>query len=234
MLSRFFIFYLVTMITGSPLLALLAIFALYLAFDYQFTGFVRRGLRSLRLASEIAGLKKELALNPHNAASLSDLGRLLVIRKRYAEALPYLERAHERLADSEETTYYLGLARLGLGEGDAAEKLIVKALEINPRFRYGEPHLRLAEYYTKTGRWDAAQERFERFFSIHSSSSEGHYKFGLLQMRLGNRRRAVESFQKAVEVFKLSPSFKKREDRLWAYKARFHLGKVKFEGSGAH
>lgn len=228
MLSRFLIFYLITFLTGSPLLALLVIFALYIALDYQLTGVFRRGIRIIQMESEINDLKKEVALNPHNVAALNNLGRLLVTRKKASQALPYLERAYERLSDSEETNYYLGLACLGCGNEALGEKYLLKALEINPRFRYGEPFLRLAEYYIKRNRLDEAVVRFERFFSIHSSSSEGFYKFGLLQLRLGNINRAVESFQKAIEVFKLSPSFKKREDRLWAYKARYHLGKVKF------
>lgn len=223
MLSRFLIFYVVMLFTGSPLLAILVILGIYLAFDYQFTGFLRRGVQIFRLESEISGLKKVVALNPHNAAALSDLGRLLVMRGKEHQALPYLERAYERLSDTEETTYYLGLAFLAAGRESEGEALILKALEKNPKFRYGEPALRLAEYYGRKGRTEEAQTFFDRFFSIHSSSPEGYYKFGQFQLQVGNRAGAAESFRKAIEIFKLSPSFKKRQDRLWAYKARFHL-----------
>jgi tetratricopeptide (TPR) repeat protein len=234
MLSRFILFYLVMQLTGSPLLGILAIVALYLLIDYQFTGFFRRGIRAVRMNSEIARLKREVALNPHNAASLSDIGRLLVMRKKEGAALPYLERAYERLSDSEETTYYLGLAYLGIGRQQQGEALVLKSLEMNPRFRYGEPALRLAEYYAAQGRAEEAKVRFDQFFSIHSSSSEGYYKFGRFQLQVGNIGRAVESFRKAIEVFKLSPSFKRREDRLWAYKARYHLGRVRLAYPGTH
>lgn len=234
MLSRFILFYIVMALTGSPLLAILVIVALYLMLDYQFTGFARRGIRAVRMNSEIASLKRELALNPHNAAALSDVGRLLVMRKKEGAALPYLERAYERLSESEETTYYLGLACLGTGNKERGEALVLKALEINPRFRYGDPALRLAEYYASQGRIEEAKARFDQFFSIHSSSSEGYYKFGLFQLQVGNVGRAVESFRKAIEIFKLSPSFKKREDRLWAYKARYHLGRVRLAYPGSH
>lgn len=234
MLSRFFLFYIVMALTGSPLMAILVILALYLALDYQFTGFVRRGARAFRMNTEIAGLKKVVALNPHNAAALSDLGRLLVMRGKASQAVPYLERAYERLSESEETIYYLGLAYLNAGRPEEGEALILKALEKNPKFRYGEPALRLAEYYAARGAADKAQARFDHFFSIHSSSSEGYYKFGLFQLQIGNIGRAVESFQRAIEAFKLSPSFKKREDRLWAYKARYHLGRVRLAYPGTH
>lgn len=223
MLSRVFIFYIITLLTGSPFFALLVIIGLYLALDYQFTGFFRRGIVVYRLESEISGLRKEVALNPHNAASLSDLGRLLVMRSKEREALPYLERAYERLSDTSETTYYLGLAFIATGREAEGESLILLALEKNPKFRYGEPALRLAEFYARKGRTEEAQTSFDRFFSIHSSSPEGYYKFGQFQLQIGNRAGAAESFRKAIEIFKLSPSFKKRQDRLWAYKARFHL-----------
>ncbi len=232
MLSRFFIFYIVTLLTGSPLLALLVILGLYLAIDYQFTGVLRRGVNIFRLESEIAGLRREIALNPHNASALNDIGRLLVMRGKEREALPYLERAYERLSDSEETRYYLGLASLATGSEPRGAELILKAIEKNPKFRYGEPALRLAEYYARKGRSDEAQVYFDRFFSIHSSSPEGYYKLGRFQLQIGRPAQAVESFRKAIEIFKLSPSFKKRQDRLWAYKARFHLGKARFAASG--
>ncbi len=234
MLSRFFLFYIIMQLTGSPFFAVLVIIGLYLALDYQFTGFFRRGIHIVRINSEIAGLKREVALNPHNVAALSDIGRLLVMRKKERAALPYLEAAYERLSDLEETIYYLGLAYLGAGRPQRGEALILKALEMNPRFRYGEPALRLAEYYAAQGRMEEAKVRFDQFFSIHSSSSEGYYKFGLFQLQIGNVGRAVESFRKAIEVFKLSPSFKKREDRLWAYKARYHLGRVRFAYPRTH
>ena len=232
MLSRFFIFYLITLLTGSPLFALLVIVALYLAIDYQFTGVLRRGVQIFRMESEISELRREVTLNPHNAASLSDLGRLLVMRGKAREALPYLERAYERLSDTEETTYYLGLALLAAG-APRGEALILRALEKNPKFRYGEPALRLAEYYARTGRAEEAQVYFDRFFAIHSSSPEGYYKFGRFQLQLGRPAEAAESFRRAIEVFKLSPSFKRRQDRLWAVKARFHLGKARLAASGA-
>ncbi len=145
------------------------------------------------------------------------------MRSKGHQALPYLERAYERLSDTEETTYYLGLAFLATGRETEGETLILKALEKNPKFRYGEPALRLAEYYARKGRKEEAQAFFDRFFSIHSSSPEGYYKFGQFQLQIGNRTGAAESFRRAIEIFKLSPSFKKRQDRLWAYKARFHL-----------
>lgn len=223
MFSRFFIFYIVTLLTGSPLFALLVILGLYLAIDYQFTGVLRRGVQIFKMESEISELRRKVALNPHNAAALSDLGRLLVMRGKARDALPILERAYERLSDTEETTYYLGLASLATGRKAEGERLVLKALEKNPKFRYGEPALRLAEHYARTGRPDEAQTYFDRFFAIHSSSPEGYYKFGQFQLQTGNRAGAAESFRKAIEIFKLSPSFKKRQDRLWAYKARFHL-----------
>ncbi len=231
MLSRFFIFYIVTLLTGSPLFALLVILGLYLAIDYQFTGVLRRGVQIFRMESEISDLKKEVALNPHNAASLSDLGRLLVMRGKERAALPYLERAYERLSDSEETNYYLGLALLSTRHEARGEKLILNALEKNPKFRYGEPALRLAEYYARAGRTKEAESYFDRFFAIHSSSPEGYYKYGRFLLQIGQPAQAMESFRKAIEVFKLSPSFKKRQDRLWAYKARFQLGKTKLAAS---
>ena len=231
MLSRFFLFYLITTITGSPLFALCVILALYVALDYQFTGIIRRGMGIFQMETEIAQLKRDIALNPHNAAAMNDIGRLLVMRGREGAALVYFEKAYERLSDLAETNYYLGLAYMGTGNEGMGEAKIKKALEINPKTRYGEPALRLAEYYAKNGRVNEARALFDQFFSIHSSSPEGHYKFGLLQNRMGDRASAIEHFSKAIEVSHLSPSFKRREERLWVMKARYQRAKTQWGGS---
>lgn len=231
MISRFFLFYLITWITGSPFFALGVILALYIALDYQFTGLIRQGMALLKMESEIASLHREVTLNPHNVASLSDLGRLLVMRGRAEKALPYLKKAYERLADSAETNYYLGLAHLKTGESARGETEIVRALEINPRFRYGEPALHLAEHYSRQGRTEEARTRFEQFFSIHSSSPEGYYRFGGFELQCGHRAAAIEGFRKAIEVSHLSPPFKKRTERLWVMKARYALIKARWTAS---
>lgn len=218
-----FLFALITFLTGSPLIALLVIVAIYFFIDYQYVGFSRRLFGRLRRGASIRGLARDVEVNPHDAAARSDLGRLLVDGRRYAAAVPHLERAIERLADSEETVCYLGLAYLGVGRTKEGEELLRRALAKNPRFRYGEPYLHWGRLLLEQDRVQDAIATLERFREIHTSGVEGHYLLGLAYQRAGDAPRAAEMFRGALDLFRRSPAYKRRLERLWALRARLRL-----------
>ncbi len=214
-------FYLLALLTGSPLVALLIIAGVYLAADIRFLGLSRRLVDRYQTERAIALLRREVEQSPENAAARNDLGRLLVIRGRFSAALPHLRKAYERMADSDETNYYLGWALLYSGKEKEGEEKIRKALAKSPRFRYGEPHLLLARFYLGAGHYEEARKELDALFLIHSSSTEGYYRLGLLERRAGNSAAAKEAFSRSIEVVRLSPSYKRRAERIWSIKARF-------------
>ncbi len=222
-MRNLFLFFLITLLTGSPVIALLVILALYLALDYQFIGLSRRLFGRFRRAGVIRALLRELAVNPHDAAARRDLGRLLVEARRFHEAAPHLEMAMERMPESDETVCDLGLAYLWTGKVPEGENLIERALERSPKLRYGEPYLRWGEFLLYQGQVRQAAERLERFRSIFSSSVEGHYLLGLAYQRAGERDKAVTAYRASLEMFRRSPGYKRREERLWAWKTRARL-----------
>jgi tetratricopeptide (TPR) repeat protein len=225
-MRNLFLFFFLTFLTGSPVISLLVILAVYFVLDYQFIGISRRMFGRFRRASGIRALQREIAINPHDAAARRDLGRLLVDAHRYPEAIPHLERAIERMPDSEEVACDLGLSYLWTDKLREGEALIRQALERNPKFRYGEPYLRWGEFLLHNGRMKEAAERLESFRSIFSSSVEGHYLLGLAYLRSGEKEKAVSAFRAASEMFRRSPGYKRREERLWAWKTRVRLWMV--------
>lgn len=222
-MRNLFLFFFLTLLTGSPVIALLVILAVYLTLDYQFIGISRHLFGRFRRAGAIRALQRGITINPHDAAARRDLGRLLVDAHRFQEAVPHLEKALERTPDSEEAACDLGLSYLWTGKHPQGEALIRQALDRNPKFRYGEPYLRWGEFLLKQGQAKDAAERLERFRSIFSSSVEGHYLLGLAYLRAGERDKAVAAFQSALEMFRRSPGYKRREERLWAWKSRLRL-----------
>jgi tetratricopeptide (TPR) repeat protein len=218
-----FLFFVITFLTGNPLIALLVIVAIYLVLDYQFVGISRRFLERFHRSTAIRSLTRELEMNPHNASARSGLGRLLVEARRYEEAVSHLERAMERMSESEETACDLGLAYLWTGRVREGEALIRSALEHNPKFRYGEPYLRWGEFVLKEGRVKEAAELLEKFLSIHSSSVEGHYFLGEAYRRDGDRQKAASILKDGLNHFRRSPRYKRRSERLWAWRSRFRL-----------
>jgi len=224
--SKFLIFALLTFLTGSPWTALLVALVLYLLFDLQYLGFARAAVGRIKTAVEIRELQADVALNPHNAAALSDLGRLLILNGRAQEAVAPLERAIERLEDSDETNYYLGLAYLKTGREQKGEARITKALALNPRFRYGEPYLRLGEHYLAQGRYEQAQTMLRKLGEIHSSSVEGFYLLGESHRRTGDIAQARDAYRNSVAAFRHSPRYKRREERRWVWRARLALWRL--------
>jgi len=222
-MRNLFLFFLITLLTGSPVIALLVILALYLAIDYQFIGLSRRLFGRFRRAGAIRMLLRELAVNPHDATARRDLGRLLIEARRFTEAVPHLQTAVKRMPESDEAACDLGLAYLWTGNVSEGEDLIRQALERSPKLRYGEPYLRWGEFLLRQGRFEQAADRLERFRSIFSSSVEGHYLLGLAYQRAGDRDKAVSAYRAALEMFRRSPGYKRREERLWAWKTRARL-----------
>jgi tetratricopeptide (TPR) repeat protein len=219
MLRNIFFFSILTMLFGNPLIALLIIAAVYLAVDARYFGVTKRLIGFVRDESAIRELKQQVAVNPSDATALKDLGRLCIRKKRYQTARRYLEQAIKRLEDSDEANFFLGFAYLMTGREDEGLSRINKSLAINDRLLYGEPYLRLGEYYLAHDKRAEALNMLNHFKEIHSSSSEGFYQLGRLYSKLGDHEKAREMFRKAYAVFKVSPWYKKKIDRPWAWKA---------------
>ena len=80
-----------------------------------------------------------------------------------------------------------GAARLRLGDEVHGRPLIEAALARDPRLGYGEPHLRLADYYLDHGQPAEALTHLERFTEMHASSVEGQYKLARAYQATGQR-----------------------------------------------
>jgi tetratricopeptide (TPR) repeat protein len=217
--EKLLLFALLSWITGSPLLALLAILLLSGAGYGYLSGRLFRLPRAFDRWGMIRELQKAVATNPHDATARSDLGRLLVESGRHARALPHLEAAAARMPEEAETLYYLGAARLGTGDFDRGRSLIEQALARDPKVRYGEPHLVLARAYL--ARRDAARAipHLVQLTAIHSSSVEGRYRLAQAYLATDQPERARAAVEDAVTVYRACPAFRRREERLWRWRA---------------
>jgi len=221
--SKLFLFYILMLITRNSLLSLLIVLVLYFVLDRRYIGLLPDFSAPLRTRREVSRLKREVMLNPHNAEALSDLGRDLVRMKRYREGVEYLGRALNRMSDIPETQFYLGVGYLYLKDLDRAKNHLQKAVQLDPRYRYGEPYLRMGDYHVERNELDEALKSYEAFTGIHTSSSEGFFKIGELQLRKGDSDKAKIYFRKSMQAFRGSPAHKKRIDRPWYWKARLRL-----------
>jgi tetratricopeptide (TPR) repeat protein len=229
-MGRVLLFALITWVTGNPLLALVAVLLVTAAGYGYVLGSLFRIPRAVNRWLAIRELERAVQTNPHDATARADLGRLLVEAGQPERAVSHLEVARARAPEVVENTYYLGAARLGVGDGAGGRPLIEEALGRDPRIGYGEPHLRLADYYLDQRQPAEALIHLERFTELHASSVEGRYKLARAYLATGQADRARAALDDAVRAYRGAPGFKRREERLWRLRAGWRRWRI--SGSG--
>ncbi|MFM1653098.1 tetratricopeptide repeat protein [Brevibacillus sp. B_LB10_24] len=214
-MSKFLLFSLLFWITGNPFIAIILLLVILYFLDMRFVGILPNWVKPLKQSRRLAKLKQEVRLNPHHTSSKLEIAHILIEKKRYQEALSYLENSQSVMSESAEFWYQLGLCRLKLGNLADGEKLIEKALAMNPRVKYGEPYLDLAEAFSASDR-EKALSFLERFREINSSSCKSYYLLGQLYAQLGKNSEAKAAFREAVDIYRSLPKYKKRTERRWA------------------
>ncbi len=106
-----------------------------------------------------------------------------------------------------------------MGDLAGGRPLIEQALAQEPKLRYGEPHLTMANYHLDRGEPARALPYLEEFTALHASSVEGRYKLARAYLAAGQPARARTALDEAIQAYRGSPPFKRREERLWRLKA---------------
>nr|WP_236588171.1 hypothetical protein [Tumebacillus amylolyticus] len=207
-------------LTRSPILAILVLLVIIYVADRRFVGIFPSLLEPLRRSRRISQLRNDLRMNPNDTQAKVELARLLLNKKRYEEANNWLEEAHLVMRDSADVLCESGFALLKLGRVADGEARILEGLALNPRAKYGEPYLKLAEAYTSVDQ-DKALRYLASFQEIHSSSCEAYYRLGTLYHQLGRATESKRAFHEGVDVYRSLPKYKKRSERKWALRCWF-------------
>ncbi|TDF95976.1 tetratricopeptide repeat protein [Paenibacillus piri] len=218
-MSKVLLFFLLTWLTGSPIVAIIVLLVIFYVLDRRFIGLTPSIVKPIQRSRKLSRLRQELRLNPHQTSAKLELARLLIEKKQYPEASDLLEQVAAVMDDSAEVRADLGLCRLKLGQLEQGESLMLEAVEMNPRVKYGEPYLRLAEAWADRDP-NKAIAYLERFREVNSSSCEAYYRLGQLYSRLGHGEKAREAYRETVELYRGLPKYKRRFERKWAWLAR--------------
>lgn len=218
--SKFLAFGMLYWLLGNPIAAIIVLLLLLYVLDRRFVGLSPSLFRPLKRRNRIGKLKQQLGANPHDVSAKLELARLLIERRAYREARQWLEPLQETMDHSAEFWDDLGACWLHTGEPEQGEAAIRKALELNPRVKYGQPYLRLASLYAETDK-NRAIEALQAYQEVHSSSCESYYRLGKLYEQLGRKEEAREAWSQAVAIYRALPRYKKREERKWMLKSMF-------------
>lgn len=220
-MKSFYLYILLSMLTGNPLMAIILVFVIYALVDRYYFGFLPDFTRLFRRNIQIKNHLRELHVNPQNAHAAFSLGVLYFEKKKYGEALKYLE--HPRLKNEDSASYfnYLGMTLMELDRVDEGKEYIVKALELEPRAGYGLPYVYLinnemSQTVPDRNKINELEQKVERF-----ANTEILYKLGMAYRKFGDREKARELFSKAITEYSYCPRGIRRLHRKWALLSRF-------------
>jgi tetratricopeptide (TPR) repeat protein len=169
----------------------------------------------LRRAGRISRLRAVVQANAADVLSRRQLAMLYLEQRKPVAALPLVDAALAREPESAELLHLRGLCLLGARRWDDAIAAFIATLQVDPRFRYGEPYLKIAEALAPLGRWKDAEESLEHFVAIHGSSLEGRVKQAHARERLGDRPGSDALKIEARSVYAQLPPFQRRRQFLW-------------------
>lgn len=217
-------FFLLSRLFGNPVVAILVLLVIYFIVDRRFVGLLPDVFKPLRRAGQVRHIRESLQINPADANAHLELGMLLSEKRQWERAVPHLERAAERLENSQ-SFFHLGAAYFGIGQLDEGKVALEKALELNPRVGYGEPYVYLAEYQLRNKRDIADIDGLEEALSQYGSV-DVCYRLGRLYEEAGEHERAKAMFQESLATYKVNPPFLRRQQRRVAISAwiRLRLG----------
>jgi tetratricopeptide (TPR) repeat protein len=214
-LAKIFIFLILWRLTGNPFLAVLVLLVILYFIDRRFIGLLPSFTKPFQRNRRLKQLRFELLTHPHNTSGKLEAAWLLIEKKKYREALHYLDEVRLRLDDSAEAFYASGLCCLKLGDLEQGEKWVLQSLSFNPRVRYGEPYLRLGEALALTNP-EKALRYLQQFRELHSSSCEAYYRLGQLYQRLERKAEAQQAYKETLDIYRGLPKYKRRTERRWA------------------
>ncbi|CAM4260192.1 tetratricopeptide (TPR) repeat protein [Paenibacillus endophyticus] len=217
---KFGLFVFLFWLLGNPFIAIIVMLLLLYLLDRRFVGISPSILKPLKRLSRIRKLKQQINQSPNDVSSKHELARLLLERKKYGEALRLLEPIEHVLADSAEYWDDLGIGYINSGNEEKGMASTLRALELNPRVKYGAPYLRLAAHLAAANS-SQALAYLHAFQEVNSSSCEAYHYQSSIYKKLGNTEEARLVAEEGLRVYRMLPKYKKRQERQWAVRLWF-------------
>jgi len=139
-----------------------------------------------------------IARNPDAFLAYNNLGNMLVLQGKTAEAIAQFQRAIEIKPDYAEAHYNLAIVLDRQGKPGEAIDHYQKALEINPDFVAA--HNNLGMVLLNQGRLEEASEQYHLALDKDPTFAEAHSNLGFLLAKEGRTAEAIAEYRKAIEL----------------------------------
>ena len=221
-MNNTFLIYFILRLLGTPISSIVIILVAIYLLDRFFIGVLPNVFAPIKRRSQIKRLENELRINPANASNAMELGVLYFEKKRYETALGYLNKAYERMKDSDRLLLYRGMALIENGCRNEGIDNLNKAVAINEGTGYGLPYVYLlsdAMENTGISRTESKnlQDKFWRY-----ANTENLYRMGMMYKRHGDREKARDMFDNAIKEYSYCPRNLKKLHRRWALLSRLN------------
>lgn len=164
-------------------------------------------------------LQVQIEANPANVPARRELGELWIRWRRPKRALVLLLEAQKRDPGNADLSYLIGLAMFRAGDAEEALTALVRAVDLEPHLRFGEPYLLAGEALMRLRRWPEAEDAFERFLALQSSSVKAYVLLGRVRLLQGKGDSAERMFAEARSTFWAVPWHAKRRQLWWGLRA---------------
>ncbi|HSP79244.1 MAG TPA: tetratricopeptide repeat protein [Myxococcaceae bacterium] len=219
-MSNWFLWMVLSMVTGSPLLSLVLVLGLVWAADRFTVGVLPSPLRALKRWQRAGQLERTLQTNPHDRRARYELADLRVGRGRYAAAVEALKPNLDEGDEDVGTLYLLGVAYLGMGDAARGELLLDEAAAREPGYQMGAIDLERGRFRLARGEVNGAVEALERLCAARPGTVEGRVLLARALARSGREEEAARVREQAWKEYVAAPRFQRRRERLWAWRAR--------------
>jgi Flp pilus assembly protein TadD len=218
-MTKLLLFFLVSSVTGSPLLALLFILALWWLGDRATFRLFPDPFRWVARWQRRGQLRRTLEVNPHDRRARFELAELLLEAGRPAQAVVTLRPNIEAGDDDVHTALTWGTALGRSGSGEAAERALAVARAAAPAFRAGEIDLELGRQRLARGDLAGAREALERLLQLRPGSVEGRWFLSRALQGLGDPAGATRRRREAWTEYAALPRFQRRQQRPYAWRS---------------
>ncbi|XP_033740558.1 protein O-mannosyl-transferase TMTC1-like [Pecten maximus] len=134
-------------------------------------------------------------LYPDNPSAHNNLGTLL---SNKSQAEYHFRQALALCEDHKGAHVNLGSLLFNRGERELGVSLLQRALEIDPSYK--EAFVALAGMMVETQNWNEADRLFQSAMSNNPMSAQVYHNYGTFLHRRGEETRALEFYQRALEV----------------------------------